>query len=140
MVRKAFGFSPIHDLTSTQALGVFAVHNGFLHENDKALLFDMGDETISVSKVWCNKVASDSSAEKKMGILVDSPAAHLAPLELGGSNIDEAINEHLEGAIYHRETVGSPSSDHPDHIFEDGLCANQYLLMKDIKKAKMLMT
>jgi len=139
LIRTAFGVPPIKDLTSTQALGLFAFHNRLMNENDKALLFDMGDETLSVSKVWCNKVASDSSSAKKMGILVDSPSAHLCALEIGGSNIDEAINEYLEKSIYYRETVGSPSADQRDHIFEEGLCSNQYLLMKDIKKAKMLM-
>lgn len=133
LIKRAFGFSPIKDITSTQALGLFAFHNKLLNKNDKVLLFDMGDETLSVAKVWCNDVG------QKVGILVDSPSAHLSPLELGGSNIDEEINGYLENSIYHRETVGSPSSDQVGHIFENGLCANQYLLMKDIKKAKMLM-
>ena len=138
LIRTAFGFDPIKDITSTQALGLFAFHNGLLNKNDRLLIFDMGDETISVAKVWCNEVEK-TLGDHKMGILVDSPSGHLVPLEVGGSNIDEAVNEYLEKAIYNRETVGSPSADKIGHIFENGLCANQYLLMKDIKKAKMLM-
>ena len=140
LIEHAFGFKPVKDVTSTQALGLYALHQKLLNEQDRVLLFDMGDETLSVAKVWCNEVGRRFSDEKKkMGILVDSPSAHSAPLDLGGSNIDESIHAHLERAIHHRETVGSPSSEHTDHIFEDGLCAHQYLLMKDIKKAKTLM-
>lgn len=140
LIKLAFGVAPIKDLTSTRALGSFALYSKLLtREDERMLIFDMGDETLSVAKVWCNEVSSRSSSKKKMGILVDSPSAHLSALNLGGSNIDEEINGYLENSIHNRETVGSPSSDHPDHIFEEGLCSNQYLLMKDIKKAKMLM-
>ena len=140
LIEHAFGFKPVKDITSTQALGLFAYHKKLLTTRDRVLLFDMGDETLSVAKVWCNEVGRKYADKvRKMGILMDSPSAHAAPLDLGGSNIDEAINAHLDRSIYHRETMGSPSSDHIEHIFEDGLCAHQYLLMKDIKKAKMLM-
>ena len=140
LVKNAFGKKAhIKDITSTQALGLYALHKQLLSTEEKILLFDMGDETISVAKVWANEVSDETAEGKKMGILVDVPNAHLAPLDIGGCNIDETINAYLENAIHHRETIGSPSSGQPGHIYEDGLCANQYLLMKDIKKAKMLM-
>lgn len=140
LIEKAFGFKPIKDITSTRALGSYAFHKKLMNRSDRVLVFDMGDETLSVAKIWCNEIGEKSvGGARKMGILVDSPSAHAAPLDLGGSNIDEAIHAHLENTIHDRETIGSPPADHIDHIFEDGLCAHQYLLMKDIKKAKMLM-
>jgi hypothetical protein len=140
LVKNAFGKTAhIKDITSTQALGLYALHKQLLSTEEKILLFDMGDETISVAKVWANEVSDETAEGKKMGILVDVPNAHLAPLDIGGCNIDETINAYLENAIHHRETIGSPSSGQPGHIYEDGLCSNQYLFMKDIKKAKMLM-
>ena len=139
LIYNAFGVEPIKELTSTQALGLFAFHKKLFSSHDRVLLFDMGDETISVAKVWCNQLNTRFGATGKMGILVDSPSGHLSPLDIGGSNIDEEIDAYLEGCIHKRETVGSPSVDHIGHIYESGLCANQYLLMKDIKKLKMLM-
>ena len=73
------------------------------------------------------------------GILIDGQEGHSAPLSIGGSDIDESIASFLESGIHDRETVGSPSVDHQGHIYENGLCSDQYLMMKDIKKAKMVM-
>lgn len=142
LIRKAFGYTPIKILTSTQALGLFALHKGLLSRDEQALFFDMGDETVSVTKAWYNEIGGNKKSadqKPKMGILMDSPNGHMPPLELGGSHIDEAVMAHLEACIHDRETVGSPSADQPDHIYENGLYTSQYLLMKDIKKAKMVM-
>ena len=141
LVRSAFGVAPQKVLTSTQALGLLAFYKGYLDSQDRILLFDLGDETISVAKVWLNEEANADKDDPnaQIGILMDSVAGHSLPLEIGGSNIDEAIATYLEGCIRDRETVGSPSADKQGHIFENGLCSEQYLLMKDIKKAKMLM-
>ena len=142
LVTHAFGVAPCKVLTSTQALGLFAYHRKMLNTGDKTLLFDMGDETISVTKAWPNEIhggKGSSSAQQRIGILVDSPDGHSEPLDIGGSDIDEEIGDFLEACTHNRETVGSPPADQEGHIFENGLCAEQYLLMKDIKKAKIAM-
>lgn len=141
LIRSAFGVTPEKVLTSTQALGLLAFYKGYLNSRDHLLLFDMGDETVSVTKVWLNEEAgvNTNDPNARIGILIDSEAGHSLPLEIGGGNIDESIAAYLEKCIHDRETVGSPSADMQGHIFENGLCSQQYLLMKDIKKAKMLM-
>ena len=138
LVGTAFGVQPDKILTSTQALGLLAFHVGMLGDGERALFFDMGDETISVTKAWLNPV-NTSSMNARLGILIDGAEGHSPPLAIGGSNIDESIAAYLDMRIHNRETVGSPSADCQGHIFEDGMCADQYLLMKDIKKTKMLM-
>ena len=150
LVTLAFGVAPSKVLTSTQALGLFAYHRKMLNTGERALLFDMGDETISVTKAWANEIqnkqtgtaapaADKVNARSKIGLLVDSPDGHSFPLDIGGSDIDEEIGDFLESCTHNRETVGSPPADQEGHIFENGLCAEQYLLMKDIKKAKIAM-
>ena len=141
LVKGAFGVDPVKVLPSTQAIGLFALHRGLLDPHDRVLLFDLGDETVSVVKAWASAIGQnvDGGTDAGLGILTDSPEPHSPPLELGGSDIDRAIVAHLERCIRDRETVGSPSAGSAGHIYENGLCSAQYLLMKDIKKAKMLM-
>jgi len=139
LVEESFGVPPMKVLTSTQALGLLAFHKSLLSRDEKALIFDMGDETVSVTKAWLNEL-NDGESERGLGILIDAQEGHSAPLDVGGNDIDEAIANYLEGRINDRETVGSPSAGQPGHIYETSLCYEQYLLMKDIKKAKMLMS
>ena len=134
LVWYTFGEKPGAVLTSTQALGLLAFHKKMLGDGERALIFDMGDETISVAKAWLN----DNEAVTA-GILIDSREAHSKPVEVGGSDIDEKIARFIDDSIYERESVGSPSSGEEGHIYESGLFANQYLLMKDIKKSKTAM-
>ncbi len=141
LVREAFDINIVKVLTSTQALGLLSFHQGLVKSGERVLVFDMGDETVSVTKAWPNAVGSNVTGKKagRVGILVDSVEAHSQPLDVGGSDIDEDIASYLEACIYERETVGSPAAGQTGHIYENGLCAQQYLLMKDIKKAKMVM-
>jgi hypothetical protein len=134
LVCNTFGQKPSHVLISTQALGLLAFHKNMIGEHERALVFDMGDETVSVSKIWLNDNEAVSA-----GILIDSREAHSKPAEIGGSDIDEKIAGYLDGAIYDRESIGYPSSGEEGHIYENGLFANQYLMMKDIKKSKTAM-
>ena len=134
LVWQTFGESPMATLMSTQALGLLAFHKRMLADGERALIFDMGDETVSVAKVWLN----DNEAVNA-GVLIDSREAHAEPTEVGGSDIDEKIAKFIDASIYERESMGSPSSGEEGHIYESGLFANQYLLMKDIKKSKTAM-
>lgn len=134
LVWLTFGVEPKAVLTSTQALGLLAFHKKMIRDGERALIFDMGDETVSVAKVWLN-----DNEEVRAGVLIDSRSAHSEPAEIGGSDIDERIAGFIANGIYDRESIGSPSSGEEGHIYENGLFANQYLLMKDIKKSKTAM-
>jgi hypothetical protein len=134
IVRETFGAQPKYVLNSTQAIGLLAFHKRMFIGEERALIFDIGDETISVAKTWLN-----DNDDVKAGILADSRKAHSEPYEIGGSDIDKNISNYIDGAIYERETMGSPSSGTEGHIYESGIFANQYLLMKDIKKSKAAM-
>jgi len=134
LVWHTFGEKPSHVLISTQALGLLAFHKKMINEGDRALVFDMGDETVSVSKIWLN-----DNEEISAGVLIDSREAHSKPAEIGGSDIDEKIAEFIDATIFDRESIGYPSSGEEGHIYENGLFVNQYLMMKDIKKSKTAM-
>lgn len=129
LVTYAFGKAPQNALSMTKALSVFAIHGGMLQKGESALIFNMGEEEISVVKA--NLL--------KSGLSVDGVDGHNAPLQLGGNDIDDAVAEYLEAGMYRRETMGSPRSGEEGHIFEHGLQSKQYLFVKDIKTAKIIL-
>ena len=98
---------------------------------EKILLFDMGEEDISVSKASLIKGAGNTS-----GIAIDGQSGHNMPIEIGGNDIDEVIAAQLEKRIAGREIPGTPSYGEAGHIEEKGLNSKQYLFVKNIKMAK----
>lgn len=129
LVTKAFGKSPERSLSMTKALSVFAIHCGKIKRGESSLIFNMGEEEISVVKA--NLLTN--------GLSVDGVDGHNSPLALGGNDIDDAVADYLEEGLYSRETMGSPSSGERGHITEYGLQSKQYLFVKDIKTAKILL-
>ena len=73
-------------------------------------------------------------------VVVEPAADHSPPVNIGGNDVDFAIAEYIEREIEKRETVGSPSFGEEGHIYEEGLQAKQYLFLKEIKKAKLLLS
>ncbi len=129
LVERAFGKAPERSLSMTKALSVFAIHCGKIKKGESALIFNMGEEEISVVKA--NLLAN--------GLSVDGVDGHNVPLALGGNDIDDAVADYLEEGLFSRETMGSPSSGLQGHVVEYGLQAKQYLFVKDIKTAKILL-
>lgn len=129
LVKKAFGIAPQVRLSMPKALSVFARHNGKLKEGEKLLIFNMGEMQLSVVKAGLISG----------GLAVDGVDGHSAPLSLGGNDIDDAVAEYLETRMHKRETMGSPSYGSDGHIQESGLSSKQYLFVKDIKMAKILL-
>lgn len=136
-------------LSSTKALGMFAYKRKAIRSGDNALVFDMGDEDISVARVGVvkskGKAAGTFESLIRGGgnsdtITVDGADGHSDPLALGGQNVDERIEEFIEREISKCETMGTPSSGSEGHIAERGLHSKQYLFMKDIKKAKVILS
>ena len=133
LVKHAFGIEPAKVLSSTKALGMYAKHTEKIGRDDNLVIFDMGEEDISISKVFIGK--GDS-------LFVDGVEGHNPPLHIGGVNIDYAIAEYIENNIHERDTVGTPSANSKTlgHIYEDALIAKQYLFMKGVKKAKTILS
>ncbi len=131
LVTQAFGTAPSKVLSSTKALSMYAYRRGMLTEGESLLVFDMGEEDISVMKAGLLKSGQ---------LAVDGADGHNAPCDIGGNDIDDAVAAYIEGCIRRRETVGTPSYGSDGHICERGLHSKQYLFLKDIKKAKMLLS
>lgn len=130
LASRAFGVEVFKELSSTKALGMFARHRGDLRKNEYALVFDMGEEDISVARVG---TVDDT-------VVIDGADGHSEPLEFGGRDVDEAIEQYIEDGIRECETMGTPSAPHGGHIRERGLHSRQYLFMKEIKKAKTILS
>lgn len=118
-------------LSSTKALGLFAYHRKVLKSGDAVVIFDMGEEDISVAKFTLNSSGS---------MIIDGVDGHNEPMEIGGNDIDYALRDHVESAISGRETVGAPPSGEDGYIAEKGLHSTQFLMLNEIKKTKTALT
>ena len=131
LIEKAFGRAPEKSLSSTKALSIYAMHRGMIGRNDSALVFDLGETDISVTRANVDGMGE---------LIIDGADGHSAPCEIGGNDVDRAVAEHIEEEIKDRETMGTPSYGEEGHIVERGLREEQYLFMKNIKKAKILLS
>ena len=129
LTEKAFGIAPDKSLSSTRALSIYAKYRKVISDGDSALVFDLGETDISVTR---------ANVETDGELVIDGADGHSAPCKVGGNDVDRAVADFMEGTISDRETVGTPSSGQLGHIVERGLREKQYLFMKDIKKAKIL--
>lgn len=131
LVDKTFKKPPEKSMDSARALSMFAASRGAVQDDEGILLFDMGEETISVVKCFLN-------GNKK--VVVEAAVDHSRPIKVGGNDVDFNIANFIENSIKDRETVGSPSAGKLGHIHEEGLQTKQYLFLKEIKKAKMMLS
>jgi hypothetical protein len=130
LVKKAFGLTPAKIMNPTKALGLFAFYRNEMKENDKLLVFDMGEDTIAVSKTFF----------LNGNIVVDGEDGHNGVEKIGGLDVDKSVCDFLEGQISQRETLGMPSYGEDGYLQENGLYTKEYLLMKDIKRAKAMLS
>ncbi len=128
LIQKVFNKTPHKILNSNKALAIFAEHRNAIETTDDFLVFDMAEEDISVARIGV----------KNGSIIIDGQDGHNEPLSIGGVDVDEAIVRRLEKSIAQRETIGTPAFGKDGHISETGIYGKQYLLMKDIKKAKVI--
>lgn len=142
LVRGAFSLAPSVDvnvISSAKALGMMAMaYDSFGQQIDgnseeSALLFDIGEEWISVVKF------NTSVFDGKRTFSIDGISGHNLPEKLGGNNIDRAMVNTVENLIQKRETVGSADYGQQGYVREDGLKAKNYLFMKSVKAAKMIL-
>ena len=130
-VKAAFGKAPHKVMNSGRALSMFALERGAVRSDEEILIFDMGEDTLSVLKCFINDEGN---------VVVEPAADHSMPVNIGGNDVDFSIADYIEGTISRRETVGSPSYGEQGHIYEEGLQAKQYQFLKEIKKAKLLLS
>lgn len=126
LIQNAFGIPVDLGLSSPKALSLFAFHRKSLKNNDKVLVFDMGEEQVSVVK---------ASYDTK-GLALDCVDGHSPSLDVGGNDVDEAVADYIEAMIGQRETMGTPSYGEEGHLIETGLYAMQYQFLREIKCAK----
>ena len=131
LIRRVFGMrSVFKSLNSTRAISYFALQCGLFSAGDHFLVFDMGEETLSVVKGNVGTFHND--------IMLDGADGHSAPIDVGGVDVDSAVLNYLEGKIADRETMGYPSAGEDGHLYEQPLRSKQYLFMNSIKQAKMI--
>lgn len=123
-------------VSSTKALTYYAEYLNKISDDDHFLVFDIGDETISVSKATFIAGSSDKGGK----VLIDGKYGHKEPEAIGGNYIDEAIAKVIENDLSKSETMGSESYGSSGHISEEGLYSKQLLMLKNIKKAKLVLS
>lgn len=131
LAEEAFDTEVNKKLSSTKALSIYAQHRGAIGKSESALVFDLGETDISVTR---------ANVDSRGNLVVDGADGHSEPCKIGGNDVDRAIAAYIESEINDRETMGTPSFGEEGHLVERGLRERQYLLMKDIKKAKILLS
>ncbi len=122
---------PYKILSSTKALSMYAYYRGKLNKGENMLIFDMGEERISVAKASITEMGE---------VAIDGAEGHNAPTEIGGNDIDDRVSAFIEDGIFKSENPGTPSYGEEGHIVERGLHSKQFLLMKEIKRAKIALS
>ena len=133
LAEKAFGIRPKKRINSIKAMSMYAMHVKAISSGDRFLIFDMGEEDISVAKA--SLIPDALSFTDRLA--VDAAHGHNAPCDIGGNDIDEAVARRIEEFIRVSETPGTPSYGKEGHIEEKTLESKQYLFLKNIKDAKV---
>ena len=134
--RVGFGLNKdkeVSVLSSAKVLGAMALTDSRTKNDKNALLFDMGEEQISVVKF------SAGQDDGSLTVSLDGMSGHNLPQKLGGNDIDKAIVEKIEDRIMARNSIGSGHKNSGDGITDYGLKYNDYLFMRSVKAAKALL-
>ena len=134
--RVGFGLNKnkeVSVLSSAKVLGAMALTDSEVKNDKNALLFDIGEEQISVVKFRAGQDDRSST------VSLDGMSGHNLPQKLGGNDIDKAIVEKIEDRIMARNSIGSGHKNSGDGITDYGLKYNDYLFMRSVKAAKTLL-
>lgn len=129
LAEKAFGTHVAAFMSMAKALCAYAKYSDRLKGTDRSLIFNFGEERTSVVKVGFSRA----------GVSVDGADGHNPPADIGGKDIDYAVASHIDVCMSGRETMGRPSRGQIGHIAETALNSKQYLFLKDIKSAKIVL-
>ncbi|MCD8307354.1 MAG: hypothetical protein LUD51_03890 [Clostridia bacterium] len=121
--------------SSAKVLGMLAAYYDGLGERgtESALIFDIGEERISVVKF------TKLTRGKGTSFNIDGITGHSDWQKLGGNDIDKALVEEIEKQIIGMGAMGTGDAGSADHLHEKGSRANNYLFMKSIKAAKVIL-
>lgn len=134
--RVGFGLNKnkeVSVLSSAKVLGAMALTDSRTKNDKNALLFDIGEEQISVVKFKAER------GNGSLSVSLDGMSGHNLPQKLGGNDIDKAIVEKIEDRIIARNSIGSGHKNSGDGITDYGLKYNDYLFMRSVKAAKALL-
>lgn len=134
--RVGFGLNKnkeVSVLSSAKVLGAMALTDSRTKNDKNALLFDIGEEQISVVKFKAER------SNGSLSVSLDGMSGHNLPQKLGGNDIDKAIVEKIEDRIMARNSIGSGHKNSGDGITDYGLKYNDYLFMRSVKAAKALL-
>lgn len=150
--RVGFGLNKnkeVSVLSSAKVLGAMALTDSRTKNDKNALLFDIGEEQISVVKFRAGQDDRSSTVSldgmigeeqiRSLTVSLDGMSGHNFPQKLGGNDIDKAIVEKIEGRILSRNSIGSGHKNSGDGITDYGLKYNDYLFMRSVKAAKALL-
>ncbi len=102
----------------------------YSNDNDKTLIFDIGEKDISVAKVDVKK--SVRGKKDEISICVEGTDGHEQALSIGGADIDSAIGEFAKN-----KTIEQNSNGEGAGIIQDYMSyRQQYRLLRYVKSAK----
>ncbi len=113
---------------STKATAICAYKSGALSVGDVAMIFNIGETDISVTKV-----ALDNADNRYINLAVDGADGHLSPANIGGADVDHMIKRLLDNKLRGRVPLGRNAESAAD---EEGTYKQQYSLLRSIKKTK----
>ncbi len=124
-----FGEYSGKEISAEKAIAKYMAESGDVEDNESFLLFQMGHDSVSVTKV---KSLSE-------GIAVDGVEGHEAPLHVGGGNIDRILYEHLSSSVAKHETIGMDDKN-AAASHEAMTSGKQFAFLKDIKLCKAILS
>ena len=130
LINVAFGVPPVKVVSSNKALAQYAYQRKAVSEEERFLVFDMGEESISVVQAMILNGQ----------VSIDGVEGHSEPISIGGNHVDRALVTYMENKIEGRQTIGTPSAGTEGHIYEDSVASKQYLLMKNVKYDKVVLS
>ncbi len=129
LVSKAFSDAQRGQVLSmTKALSIYAMKQGLV-KDESALIFNIGEEKTFVVKAHC--IGG--------GLSIDGVDGHEGAEDLGGNDIDNAVATYLESKMEGHPIIGRPSAGSEGYVNESGLYSKQYLFLKNIKAAKIIL-
>lgn len=111
-------------ISAPKAVGIAAKEYGVLGAHKNVLLFNVGACSTSVAKLTVTP----------SNISVDSVESHSAPIDFGGNDFDECINNMVMAKSAEIPAFGT--KDDGTNIIEKGTYYQQFMLMRSVKNGK----
>ena len=116
-------------MESTKGICSMAYYLGLIEKDEKVLVFEIGDERISVVKV-----AVEIKNQVPL-IKIDGRTGHSDPEDKGGNDIDDALGNDVMRAVANRSQMGSNASS-DEKMSND----KSFMFADNIQKTKMVIS